>query len=143
MSKPSAFPGLAQFVAATAGRNMTRAAFVAIAIGVAMVMLASMDPAYQAAHRWIAAVLWGCLGFFTFEWGAREVKIFDPVAAYWRRPFGESLARSTRCPDSATSSTPAARQRHRCTCLLIRLACERAGSTDQEREILRKSLKSR
>ena len=71
MSKPSDFPGLAQFVAATAGRNMTRAAFVAIAIGVAMVTLLSIDPAYQAAHRWIATVLWGCLGFFTFEWVVR------------------------------------------------------------------------
>lgn len=71
MSKPSTFPGLAQFVAATAGRNMTRAAFVAIAIGVAMVTLLSIDPAYQAAHRWIATVLWGCLGFFTFEWVVR------------------------------------------------------------------------
>lgn len=71
MSKPSAFPGLAQFVAASAGRNMTQAAFVAIAIGVAMVTLLSIDPAYQAAHRWIAAVLWGCLGFFTFEWVVR------------------------------------------------------------------------
>ncbi|WP_256378714.1 hypothetical protein [Bradyrhizobium sp. URHD0069] len=35
MSKPLVSPALAQFVASTAGRNMTKAAYVAVACGVA------------------------------------------------------------------------------------------------------------
>ena len=70
-SKLPAFPGLQQFVKATAGRNMTRAAYVAVVIGVLMVAILTVDPAYEAAHHWVDAVLWGCLGFFTFEWAVR------------------------------------------------------------------------
>jgi voltage-gated potassium channel len=69
--KPPAFLGLEQFVAATAGRNMTRAANVAVVIGALMVAILSVDPAYEAAHHWVDAVLWGCLGFFAFEWMVR------------------------------------------------------------------------
>jgi voltage-gated potassium channel len=69
--KASAFPGLEQFVAATAGRDMTRAAYVAVVIGVLMVAILSVDPAYEVAHRWVDAVLWGCLAFFFFEWMVR------------------------------------------------------------------------
>jgi len=71
MSKPPAFPALAQFVAATAGRNMTKAAYVAVANGVIMILLLTVDPAYEAAHRWVDAVLWGSLAFFIFEWVVR------------------------------------------------------------------------
>jgi voltage-gated potassium channel len=71
MNKPLVFPALAQFAAATAGRNMTKAAYVAVATGVAMMVLLTVDPAYQAAHRWIDAVLWACLAFFLFEWAVR------------------------------------------------------------------------
>ncbi|MEA2831137.1 MAG: voltage-gated potassium channel, partial [Bradyrhizobium sp.] len=71
MSKPLAFPYLAQFVAATAGRNMTKAGYVAVAAGVIMMVLVTVDPAYEAAHRWIDAVLWTCLAFFVFEWLVR------------------------------------------------------------------------
>src|SRR5215470_17074773 len=71
MSKPLDASGLAQFVAATAGRNMTRAAYVAVVIGVLMVVLVTVDPAYEAAHHWIRAVLWACLAFFAFEWVVR------------------------------------------------------------------------
>src|SRR6202043_1285423 len=71
MSKPPAFPALAQFVAATAGRNMTKAAYVAVANGVIMILLLTVDPAYEAAHRWVGAVLWGSLAFFIFEWVVR------------------------------------------------------------------------
>ena len=71
MSKPPAFPALAQFVAATTGRNMTRAAYVAVAAGVAMMLLLTVDPAYEAAHHWVDAVLWVCLAFFVFEWVVR------------------------------------------------------------------------
>ena len=66
MSKP-----LEQFVAATAGRNMTKAAYVVISTGVAMMILLTVDPAYEAAHHWIEAVLWACLAFFVFEWVVR------------------------------------------------------------------------
>jgi voltage-gated potassium channel len=71
MSKPLAFPALAQFVAATAARNMTKAAYVAVANGVIMILLLTVDPAYEAAHRWVDAVLWGSLAFFIFEWVVR------------------------------------------------------------------------
>jgi voltage-gated potassium channel len=71
MSEPVVFPALAQFVAATAGRNMTKAAYVAVAAGVVMMILLTVDPAYEAAHHWVDAVLWGCLAFFVFEWVVR------------------------------------------------------------------------
>jgi len=70
-SKLPAFPGVLQFVAATTGRNMTKAAYVAVVIGLLMVVVLSIDPAYEAAHHWVDAVLWGCLGFFFYEWGVR------------------------------------------------------------------------
>ena len=53
MSKPLAFPALAQFAAATTGRNMTRPAYVAVASGVIMMVLLTVDPAYEAAHHWV------------------------------------------------------------------------------------------
>lgn len=71
MSKPLVFPALEQFVAATAGRNMTKAAYVAVTSGVIMMLLLTVDPAYEAAHRWVDAVLWACLTFFVFEWMVR------------------------------------------------------------------------
>src|SRR5260221_5591714 len=71
MPKPLVSHALAQFVAATAGRNMTKAAYVAVAAGVAMMILLTVDPAYEAAHHWVDAVLWACLSFFVFEWVVR------------------------------------------------------------------------
>src|SRR5712671_7775391 len=71
MSKPLAFPALAQFAAATTGRNMTKPAYVAVASGVFMMVLLTVDPAYEAAHHWVDAVLWACLAFFVFEWLVR------------------------------------------------------------------------
>jgi voltage-gated potassium channel len=71
MSKPRAFPALEQFVAATAGRNMTKAAYVAVLSGVAMMILLTVDPAYEATHHWVDAVLWACQAFFVFEWVIR------------------------------------------------------------------------
>jgi len=50
---------------------MTRPAYVAVAVGVAMMVLLTVDPAYEAAHRWVDAVLWTCQAFFVFEWGVR------------------------------------------------------------------------
>jgi len=71
MSKQPAFPALAQFVADTTGRNMTKVAYVAVACGVAMIVLVTVDPAYEAAHHYVDALLWGCLAFFVFEWVVR------------------------------------------------------------------------
>jgi voltage-gated potassium channel len=71
MSKPLVPPALAQFVTATAGRNMTRPAYAAVAIGVVMMVLLTVDPAYEVAHHWVDAVLWACLAFFMFEWVVR------------------------------------------------------------------------
>src|SRR6202011_645258 len=71
MSKPLVFPALAQFVPATAARNMTRAGYVAVAAGVVMMIILTIDPAYEAAHHWVDAVLWAGLAFFMFEWVVR------------------------------------------------------------------------
>ncbi len=71
MSKPLVFPALAQYVAATAHRNMTKAAYVAVSAGVVMMLLLTVNPAYEAAHHWVDAVLWACLSYFVFEWAVR------------------------------------------------------------------------
>jgi voltage-gated potassium channel len=71
MSKPAVSNALTQLVAATAGRNMTKPAYVAVAAGVVMMVLLTVDPAYEAAHHWVDAVLWACLAFFAFEWVVR------------------------------------------------------------------------
>lgn len=70
MSKPM-FPALAQFVAATAGRNMTKAAYVAVTVGVLSMVLLTVNPAYETAHRWVDVLLWACLVYFVFEWLVR------------------------------------------------------------------------
>jgi voltage-gated potassium channel len=71
MSKPHAFPVLALFMAATAGRNMTRPAYIAVIAGIIMMVLLTVDPAYEATHHWVDALLWVCLAFFVFEWIVR------------------------------------------------------------------------
>jgi voltage-gated potassium channel len=71
MSKPLVFPALAQFVAATAGRNMTKAAYAAVVAGAGAMVLLTIDPAYETTHRSIDVVLWACLAYFAFEWGVR------------------------------------------------------------------------
>src|SRR5580693_10695652 len=70
-SKPVLPPQIARFVAATAGRNMTRPAYVVVLIGVATMILLTVNPAYEAAHHWVDAILWACLAFFAFEWVVR------------------------------------------------------------------------
>jgi voltage-gated potassium channel len=71
MPKRHVLPGFAHFAAATAGRNMTRAATVAVATGIAMMVVLTVVPAYEAAHHWVDAVLWACLVYFVFEWVVR------------------------------------------------------------------------
>jgi voltage-gated potassium channel len=70
MSKPF-IPAFAQFIAATTGRGMTKAAMVAVATGLFMMLILTVDPAYEAAHRWVDAILWACVAFFIFEWTVR------------------------------------------------------------------------
>jgi voltage-gated potassium channel len=65
------FPVLARFVAATAGRNMTKAAYVAVIVGVLTMVLLTVNPAYEVANRWVDALLWTCLVYFVFEWVVR------------------------------------------------------------------------
>ena len=71
MSKRPVHPALAQFVAATAGRNMTTAAYIAVTIGIGVMVLLTVAPAYEAAHHWVDAVLWACWAYFAFEWAVR------------------------------------------------------------------------
>src|SRR4029079_15421373 len=59
------------FIAATAGRNMTKAAYGAVTIGVGLMVLLTFAPAYEAAHHWVDAVLWACWTYFAFEWAVR------------------------------------------------------------------------
>jgi voltage-gated potassium channel len=91
MSNPLIFPGLTEFVAATAGRNMTKAAYAAVAIGVAMMVLLSVDPAYEAAHRWVDALLWACLVFFVFEWAIRLRHAFQAQRGWGYALSGRGL----------------------------------------------------
>ena len=70
MSKPM-FPALAQLVAATAGRNMTKAAYVAVTVGVLSMVLLTLDTVYETAHRWVDFLLWASLVYFVFEWVVR------------------------------------------------------------------------
>ena len=102
MSKPLALPALAQFVAATAGRNMTKAAYVAVSAGVVLMVLLTVDPSEEAGHLWIESLLWACLAFFVFEWVVRLRHAFwrnagwptPSPAAGWSTPAAPSRFRS-------------------------------------------------
>jgi voltage-gated potassium channel len=71
MSEPPQSSAFTQFVTATAGRNMTKAAYVAVVAGVVLMVLLSIDSAYSALHGWLDALLFACLLFFIFEWVIR------------------------------------------------------------------------
>ncbi len=73
----TAFPALKQFLAATSGHDMTKAAYIAVTCGVAMMMVLTIDPAYAAIHYAVNALLWGCLAFFVLEWAIRLRHAFD------------------------------------------------------------------
>jgi voltage-gated potassium channel len=77
MPQPPASSAFAKFLTDTAGRNMTRPAYAAVAIGIATMVLLTIDPAYEAAHHWVDAVLWACLAFFAFEWAVRTRYAFN------------------------------------------------------------------
>ena len=71
MSKRLVLSALAQFIAKTAGRNMTKAAYAAVTVGVAAMVVLTVTPAYEAARHLVDAVLWTCLAYFVFEWLVR------------------------------------------------------------------------
>jgi voltage-gated potassium channel len=71
MSKSFLSTSLKQFATATTGRNMTKAAYVAVTSGVAMMVLLTVEPAYSTLHAGVDALLWACLAFFVFEWVVR------------------------------------------------------------------------
>ena len=71
VSQRQILQAMAQFAAAAAGRNMTKAAHAAVTIGVAIMVLLTVAPAYQTTHRWVDAVLWACWAYFAFEWAVR------------------------------------------------------------------------
>ncbi len=85
MPKPPISSAVAQFLAATAGRNPTRPAYIATATGLATLLLLTVDPAYEAAHHWVDAILWLCLVFFIFELGVRirHAALLHQVPAYF------------------------------------------------------------
>jgi voltage-gated potassium channel len=72
-----------QFAAATADRGVTKPAYAAVAAGLAMLLLLTVDPAYEATHHWVDSVLWACLAFFVLEWlirlwhGARRRRVLS------------------------------------------------------------------
>jgi voltage-gated potassium channel len=74
MSRPFILSYLAQRTAVAAGRRMTAAVYVILAIGLSALLVLTVEPAYEAARRWIEAALWACLAFFAFEWLARMVR---------------------------------------------------------------------
>jgi voltage-gated potassium channel len=65
------FAALSQFLAATTGRGVTKPAYMVVAAGLAMLLVLTVDPAYEATHHWVDSVLWACLAFFALEWLAR------------------------------------------------------------------------
>ena len=71
MPKRLVLSALTLFAAQTAGRNMTKAAYVAVMVGVSVMVLLTVAPAYEAAHLWVDAVLWACWLYFVFEWVVR------------------------------------------------------------------------
>lgn len=71
MPKRLVLSALTLFAAQTAGRNMTKAAYVAVTVGVTVMVLLTVVPAYEAAHLWVDAALWVCWGYFLFEWAVR------------------------------------------------------------------------
>jgi voltage-gated potassium channel len=71
MPKRLVLPILSEFATKTAGRNMTKPAYVAVTIGVGVMVLLTVAPAQEPTHRWVSAILWACWAYFVFEWAVR------------------------------------------------------------------------
>jgi len=57
MSKRLVLSALAQFAAKAAGRNMTKAAYAAVAAGVAAMVVLTTAPTYEARHPDLAETI--------------------------------------------------------------------------------------
>ena len=89
MSRSAIYSALMQFVAATAGRNMTKAAYLAVAIGVATMVMLTVDPAHEAAlgRRHVVDVP----GVFRLRMGgpaSRSLKTGRALSGHRPRPPG-------------------------------------------------------
>lgn len=67
MSQAPVSSAFKQFLAATAGRNMTKPAYLAVVLGVTSMVMLTLNSGY----RWVDGLLWTCLAFFAFEWAVR------------------------------------------------------------------------
>ena len=99
MPKRLIYPALAQFAAATAGRNMTKAAYIAVMTGVAMMALLTVAPDHDTAHHGVHAVLWVCLAYFIYEW---LVRLRQAVMTHrvWLRSFSARIPKPRGCSAS-------------------------------------------
>ncbi len=103
MPKRLVLPALTLFAAQTAGRNMTKPAYVAVTVGVTVMVLLTVAPAYQASHRWVDAILWSCWAYFAFEWAVRL-----RYAAQSQRGWGYALSVRGLLDAVAVIAVPAA-----------------------------------
>lgn len=71
MPKPLDLPGFTDLTAATAGRGMTAASYLALAIGLGALVILTVDPSYGIRHWWVQGLLWLCLAYFGWEWVVR------------------------------------------------------------------------
>ena len=82
---------------------MTRPTYVDVAVGVMVMVLLTVDPAYEAAHRWVDAVLWASQAFFVFEW---EVRLRHAIRA--QRGFAYALSFRGLIDAAAATAIPLA-----------------------------------
>ena len=55
---------------------MAVASYAVVTAGLLGLIILTIGPAYEAAHRPVEAVLWGCLAWFAFEWFTRLARAF-------------------------------------------------------------------
>ena len=111
MPEPRVFPALALFCRDDGRPQHDRTAYIAVMAGVTMMVLLTVNPAYEAAHHWVDAVLWACLPILIFEWMVRL-----------RHAMLAQRLRAMRCPAAAWSMPPG--DRHS--------ACHRAWHQSQD-----------
>ena len=82
---------------------MTVTSSVIVAAGLSGLIILTVDPAYEAAHRWVEGALWACLAFFAFEWLAR---LFRAVRA--RRGWAYAVSGGGMVDAAAAVAVPIA-----------------------------------
>src|SRR5258708_30715406 len=108
MSRPFIFPYLAQLAANMSGRRMIAVSYLIVAAGLIALMILTVDPAYEAAHRWVEAALWACLAFFAFEWLARLVRAIRAPRGWTYAVSGGGLVAATAAMPGPVPLAPAA-----------------------------------